>query len=133
MSNRTPSEQAVIQALQAVANYPQSRGFVETVSRSLPGLQSLVDTPSQLEGCMSTRTSQGPGPSTTTPRALSPIQGLWPFSDEEIGRKRVTPHELTGVESTSESRTSRPPPDKRNNTPRSVVIQGPEGLIPRSS
>ena len=32
MSHRTPSEQAVIQALQAVANYPESRDFVETIS-----------------------------------------------------------------------------------------------------
>ena len=32
MSHRTPCEQAVIQALQAVANYPESRDFVETVS-----------------------------------------------------------------------------------------------------
>ena len=109
MANRKPSEQAVIQALQAVANYPESRFFVETVLRSLPGLRSLVDTPLQLEGCMSTRTSQGPGPSTTTPRALSPIQGLSPVSDEEPGRKRVSPHELTGAASASESPTSRPP------------------------
>ena len=31
MSHRTPSEQAVIQALQAVANYPESKEFVETM------------------------------------------------------------------------------------------------------
>ena len=122
MTNRTPSEQAVIQALQAVANYPESRGFMETVSRCLPGLQSLIDTPLQLEGCMSTRTSQGPGPSSTTQCALFPIQEMSPVSDEEHGRERVSPHELTGAASTSESPTSRPPPDKRNNAPRSVVI-----------
>ena len=40
ISHRTPSEQAVIQALQAVANYPESRDFVETVSRQMPGLQN---------------------------------------------------------------------------------------------
>ena len=33
MSHMTPSEQAVIQALQAVANYPESRDFVETNAR----------------------------------------------------------------------------------------------------
>ena len=43
MANRTPSEQAVIHDLQAVANYPESRGFVETVIRTLPGLQILLD------------------------------------------------------------------------------------------
>ena len=36
MSHRTPSEQAVIQALQAVANYAESRGN-----------QRLIDTPTQ--------------------------------------------------------------------------------------
>ena len=33
IANRTPSVQAVFQSLQAVANYPESRDFVETVSR----------------------------------------------------------------------------------------------------
>ena len=41
MANRTPGEQAVIQGLQAVANYPESKNFVETMLRSLPGLQTL--------------------------------------------------------------------------------------------
>ena len=44
MSHRTPSEQAVTQALQAVANYPESRDFVETFSRQMPGLQTLLRT-----------------------------------------------------------------------------------------
>ena len=47
MTHRTPSEQAVIQALQAVANYPESRDFVETVSRQMPGLQNLLGTRGQ--------------------------------------------------------------------------------------
>ena len=49
MSHRTPSELAVIQALQAVANYPESRDFVETVSRQMPGLQNLLGTTGQPE------------------------------------------------------------------------------------
>ena len=40
MSQRTPSEQADIQALQAVANYPESREFVKTMSKQLRGLQN---------------------------------------------------------------------------------------------
>ena len=52
MSHRKPSEQAVIQALPAVANYPESRYFVETMSRRLPGLQALTDTPTHPEGCL---------------------------------------------------------------------------------
>ena len=51
MSHRTPSEQAVIQAMKAVANYPESRDFVETIYRRQPGLQTLIDTPTQLESC----------------------------------------------------------------------------------
>ena len=55
MSHRTPSEQAVIQALQEVANYPESRDFVETVSRQKPGLQKLLGATGQTEGCLVTR------------------------------------------------------------------------------
>ena len=132
MSHRTPSEQAVIQALQAVANYPESRDFVETVSRQLPGLQNLLGATGQPEGCLVTRGSQRqstnpttPGTSTTRHRAPSPIPGLSPVSDEELGRKRASPHELAQLASNSDSPTSRPPPDKRNNVLRSVVIQEP--------
>ena len=125
MAKRTPGEQAVIQALQAVANYPESRNLVKTVSRSLPGLQTLLDASVQPEGCMSTRTSQGQGPSTTTQRAVSPISMLSPVSDEEPGRQKISPHELAGAASTSDIPSTRPPSDKRNNTPRSVVIPDP--------
>ena len=72
MSHRTPSEQAVIQALQAVANYPESRDFVETIYRRLPGLQTLIDTPTQLEGCLTTTREPVPNTSAAT-RALSPV------------------------------------------------------------
>ena len=123
MSHRTPSEQ--VQALQAVASYPESRDFVETVSRRLPGLQTVLDAPAQLEGSLTTRGNQGPGTSATKPRALSPIRGLSPVSDEELGRKRVPPHELSGAASTNDSQTSRPPLDKRKSVLRSVVIQKP--------
>ena len=52
MSHRVPSEQTVIQALQAVANYPESRVFAETVSRQMPGLQNLLGATRQPEGCL---------------------------------------------------------------------------------
>ena len=86
MSHRTPSEQAVIQALQAVANYPESREFVKTMSKQLPGLQNLLEAPGP------STSSNTPGPSTTRTRAPSPISGLSPVSDEELGRKRTSPH-----------------------------------------
>ena len=132
MPHRTNSEQAVIQALQAVANYPEPRDFVETVSRQMPGLQNLLGATGQPEGCLVTRESQSqnsnpttPGTSATRHRAPSPIPGLSPVSDEELGRKRAPPHELAQSASNSDSPTSPPPPDKRNNVLRSVVIQEP--------
>ena len=107
ISHRKPSEQAVIQALQAVANYPESREFVKTMSKQLPGLQNT------------------PGPSTTRTRAPSPISRLSPVSDEELGRKRTSPHGQSPTVRTTDSPTSRPPPDKRQHALRSVVIQEP--------
>ena len=93
MSHRTPSEQAVFQALQAVANYPESRDFVETVSRRMPGLQNLLGAAGQPESCLVTRENQGlgidpttPGSSATRHRVPSPIPGLSPVSDEELRR-----------------------------------------------
>ena len=122
MSHRTPSEQAVIQELQAVANYPESRDFAETVSRQMPGLQNLLGARGQPEGCLVTREGQGQSTNPTTPstsvtrhRAPFPFPGLSPVSDEELGRKRASPNELAQSASNSDSPTSRPPPDKRNN------------------
>ena len=132
ISYRTPSEQVVIQALQAVANYPESREFIETMSRQMPCLQNLLGTTGQPEGCLTTREKRGlstdpitPGISATRNRAPSPIPGLSPVSDEELGRKRASLHELTQSANNSDSPTSRPPPDKRSSVLRSVVIQEP--------
>ena len=69
MSHRTPSEQAVIQDLQAVANYPESRDFVETVSRQMPGLQNLLGSTGHSEGCLVTRVAKVKAP---TPPLLLP-------------------------------------------------------------
>ena len=131
MSHRTPSEQALIQALQTVANYSESRDFVETVSRQMPSLQNLLGATGQPEGCLVTRGSQGQstnpttGTSATRHRAPSPIPGLSPVSDEELGRKTASPDELAQSASNSDIPTSRPPLDKRNNVLRSLVIQEP--------
>ena len=119
MSHRTPSEQAVIQALQAVANYPESREFVKTMSKQLPRLQNLLEAPGP------DTSSNTPGPSTTKTRAPSPISGLSPVSDEEVGRKRTSPQGQSPTVSTTDSPTSRPPPDKRQHALRSVGIQEP--------
>ena len=71
MSHRTPSEQAVIQALQAGANYPESRDFVETVSRQMPGVQNFLGATGQPEGCLGTRGIQG---QSTNPPLLVPAR-----------------------------------------------------------
>ena len=65
------------------------------------------------------------GTSATRNRVPSPIPGMSPVSDEELGRKRASPHELAQSVANKYSPTSRPPPDKRNNVLRSVVIQEP--------
>ena len=119
MSQRTPSEQAVIQALQAMANYPEPREFVKTMSKQLPGLQNLLEAPGP------STSSNTPGTSTTRTRAPSPISGLSPVSDEELGRKRTSPHGESPTVSTTDSPTSRPLPDKRQHALRSIVIQEP--------
>ena len=124
MANRTPSEQTVSQALQAVANFAKSGDFVESMLRSLPGLQTLLDVPLQPEGCMFG--SQGPGASIAPQRALSPVSTKSLNSDEKPGRKRFAPHELPGAMTANDSPTS--PHDKRNNVPRSVVFPKPPKL-----
>ena len=88
------------------------------MSRRLPGLQTLIDTPTQPEGCLTTTREPTPSTSATT-RSLSPV------SDEELGRKRASAHELSGTAGANNSPTSRPPSDKRHGVLRSVVIQEP--------
>ena len=116
----------MIQALQAVASYPESRDFLLTVSRTLPGLQKLLDVPLQPDG-QNSFASQGPRPSTADPSALSPVSTRLPISDEEPGRKRTSPHEVMGPMSTNDSPTSRLLPDKHqnDNIPRSFVTPEP--------
>ena len=104
--------------------------------RQRPGLQNILGTTGQPEGCLTTRESRGlstdlttSGTSATRNQALSPIPGLSPVSDEELGRKRATLQELTQSASNSDSPTSRPPPDKRNSVLRSVVIQEPPKVV----
>ena len=97
----------MIQVLQAVANYPESKDFLESMSRTFPGLQTLLDVP-PLKPDGSMLASPCPGPSTSAaPSALSPVSTLSPISDEP-GRKRTSPHVLTGAVSANDSPTSRP-------------------------
>ena len=127
-------EQAVIVALQAVANYPNSSDsdFVRAVEQRIPGLATYLqaaalpsgcDPPAPLVETASMEVEIAAGPS----NSASATTG----AREEAGRKRL-PEETASVTpagSVTESPTSRPPPDKRADVPRpqlkSVVIPRP--------
>ena len=118
----------MIAALQAVVNYPESRSFVETVSCTLPGLQTLLDTPVQPAGCVLT-TNQCQGFSMMAPRPLSHVSDE---ADEELGRKRPTSPEVATSTNQNYSSTIHPPPDKHRQgdaNPISRVIHEPPKVI----
>ena len=136
---RSTGEQAVIVALQAVVNYPNSSDFVRAVEQRIPGLANYLRAAAQLSGC-ETRTTltdtasmdaeiiAGPSGSTTAGSNGSAMTG----PREEAGRKRVTGENAAAARtgSVTESPTSRPPPDKRADVPqqpqmKSVVIVRP--------
>ena len=51
LTGRSTGEQAVIVALQAVANYPNSSDFVRAVEQRIPGLATYLQAAAQLSGC----------------------------------------------------------------------------------
>ena len=132
LTGRSTSEQAVIVALQAVANYPNSSDFVRAVEPRIPGLATYLQAAVQPSGCdppaplvetASMDVEIAAGPSNSASAATS--------TREETGRKRLTEKaaSVTPAGSVTESPTSRPPPDKRADVPRpqlkSVVIPRP--------
>ena len=136
---RSTGEQAVIVALQAVANYPNSSDFVRAVEQRIPGLAGYLQAVAQPSGrkthttltetsSMDVETIAGPSGSTMAGPSGSATTG----PREEAGRKRVTGGSTaaTRPDSVTESPTSRPPPDKRADVPqqpqmKSVVIVRP--------
>ena len=132
LTGRSTSEQAVIVALQAVANYPNSSDFVRAVEQRIPGLATYLQAAVQPSGCdppaplvetASMDVEIAAGPSNSASAATG--------SREEAGRKRLTEEtaSVTPASSVNENPTSRPPPDKRADVPRpqlkSVVIPRP--------
>ena len=132
LTGRSTGEQAVIVALQAVANYPNSSDFVRAVEQRIPGLATYLQAAVQPSGCdppaplvdtasMDVEVAAGPS------NSASAVTG----AREEAGRKRLTEEAIsvTQVGSVTESPTSRPPPDKRADVPKpqlkSVVIPRP--------
>ena len=132
LTGRSTGEQAVIVALQAVANYPNSSDFVRAVEQRIPGLATYLQAAAQPSGCdppaplietASMDVEIAAGPSNSASAAIG--------AREEAGRKRLTEEtaSVTPAGSVTESPTSRPPPDKRADVPRpqlkSVVIPRP--------
>ena len=132
LTGRSTAEQAVIVALQAVANYPNSSDFVRAVEQRIHGLATYLQAAVQPSGCdppaplvetafMDVEIAAGPS------NSASAVTG----AREEAGRKRLTEEtaSVTPAGSVTESPTSRPPPDKRADVPRpqlkSVVIPRP--------
>ena len=83
---RSTGEQAVIVALQAVANYPNSSDFVRAVEQRIPGLANYLQAAAQPLGCetpttlaetasMDTETTAGPSSSTTAAPSGSTATG----------------------------------------------------------
>ena len=113
LTGRSPSEQAVIVALQAGASYPESSDFVRAVQQSVPGLAEYLQAAAQPSGCepaaMQTKAS-----SMEADIRESSERGLPAKSGDEAGRKRLTQEitASTSMDSVTESPTSRPPPDK---------------------
>ena len=85
MANRTPSERASSNSGSTDSRQLPRIDFVETISRTLSGLQILLDVHLQPEGCM--LASQVPGLSTAAISALSPVSTLSPTSEKCQGVK----------------------------------------------
>ena len=129
LTGRSTGEQAVIVALQAVANYPNSSDFVRAVEQRIPGLATYLQAAAQPSGCdppaplvetASMDVEIAAGPSNSASAATG--------AREEAGRKRLT-EETASVTPAGSVTESRPPPDKRADAPRpqlkSVVIPRP--------
>ena len=132
LTGRSPSEQAVIVALQAVAIYPGSSDFVRAVQQRVPGLAEYLQAAAQSSGCESPAMPTGASPMEADVR-MGDNRALPSSSSDEAGRKRVTQEitASTSADSKTESPTSRPPPNKQQAdaskpTLKSVVIARPQ-------
>ena len=109
LTGRSTSEQAVIVALQAVANYPNPSDFVRAVEQRIPCLTSYLQAAAQPSGCDPPVT-----PVETTSMeaeiAAEPSGSATAGPREENGRKRLTEEHAAaaGTGSVTESPTSRP-------------------------
>ena len=127
LTGRSTGEQAVIVALQVVANNPNSSDFVRAVEQRISGLATYLQAAAQPSGCDSPD-SLVETASLDVEIPAGPSGSAVAGSREEAGRKRLTGENaaIAHTSSVTESPTSRPPPDKRADVPRpqtkSVVI-----------
>ena len=130
LTGRITSEQAVIVALQAVANYPDSSDFVRAVEQRIPGLAAYLQAAAQPSGCDRPATLVETT-SMDAEIAAAPSGSAVAGPSEEAGRKQLTRKSaaVAPTSSVTESPTSRAPPDKSAGVPRpqvkSVVIARP--------
>ena len=129
---RSASEQAVIVALQAVANYPNSSDFVRAVEQRIPGLAHYLQAAAQPSGCVTPPTTLAEAVSMEAETTAGPSTSAMTYPREETGRKRLTEENIVATrhDSVTDSPTSRPPPDKRADVPhqsqmKSVVVVRP--------
>ena len=118
LTGKSTAEQAVITALQAVANYPDTNDFVNTVQQRIPGLAALL----QLRQEPSSNEPVPPVETTPSPRDESQLVA-GPSDESRKRSQRGQAAALTPME--TDSPTSHPPPDKQRPVLRSVVIPVP--------
>ena len=139
LTGRSPGEQAVIVALQAVANYPDHNEFIHAVGQRIPGLaeylQNAAAQPSGCEPANVTARSQTEAVSMEETAMAGPSGSAVAGPSEESGRKRL-PREPAATASTStvvDSPTSRPPPDKREDVPQNEERGNSQTHVPSRS
>ena len=86
LTGRSPSEQAVIVAHQAVANYPESSDFVRAVQQRVPGLAEYLQAAAQPSGCEPTAV-QTEAQSMDTDARQNSARALPESSSEEAGKR----------------------------------------------
>ena len=86
---RSTGEQAVIVALQAVANYPNSSDFVRAVEQRIPGLANYLQATAQPPGC-DPPTTLAETASMDAETLAGPSGSAMAGPREEAGRKRLT-------------------------------------------
>ena len=109
LTGRNPNEQAVIVALQAVANYPESSDILRALQQRVPGLAGYLQAAAQPSGCESSGTPTGGSPMEADV-TLGDGRALPTSSNDEAGQEITA---STSAGSITESPISRPPPDKQ--------------------